>query len=415
MTATPKPLAIYIHWPFCASKCPYCDFNSHVRESVDQTAWRDGLLREMAYWAAKLPNRTVGSIFFGGGTPSLMPPQTVEALLNAIARHWTVEPDVEVTLEANPTSSEAARFAALRQAGVNRVSLGVQSLRNDALRFLGRQHSAKEALGAVEMAAGIFPRYSFDLIYARPNLTLTDWEAELREALQYAGTHLSTYQLTIEPGTAFFHAMKRGDLVELDDDACADQFELTQCMLADAGLPAYEISNHAAPGHESRHNLTYWRYGDYVGVGPGAHGRISVTDENAIQQQSKQLQNQEILPEKSQLKTATYTIRSPEKWLDAVNQRGHGLAEMHTIHADDAIAERLLMGLRLHEGIHEAAFEAETGVALRDVLNPQAVTRFRHAGWLAWENGTLRITPTGMVRLDGMLPQLVEPNQALVA
>lgn len=381
MTATAKPLAVYIHWPFCLAKCPYCDFNSHVRESVVQDAWRDALLAELAFYAETLPDRRVTSVFFGGGTPSLMPPQTVAALLDAVSYHWSVDAGVEITLEANPTSSEAARFQGFRDAGVNRVSLGVQSLDDEALHFLGRQHSAKEALDAVEWAAGIFPRHSFDLIYARHGQTPQAWEAELRRALPFAGDHLSLYQLTIEPGTAFFHAHARGELPVMDDDAAAELYELTAAIMAKAGMPAYEISNYAVPGGESRHNLTYWRYGDYIGIGPGAHGRIPNSTAHA--------------------KMATFNTRSPEKWLEQVQRTGNGLAEQTAISGEDALVERILMGLRLHEGI---AYDETINAA----VDHTALARFTHAGWLERKNGRLYATPAGMLRLNAMLPDLIK-------
>lgn len=381
MTATAKPLAVYIHWPFCLAKCPYCDFNSHVRESVAQDAWRDALLAELAFYAEILPDRRVTSVFFGGGTPSLMPPETVAALLDAIARHWLVDAGAEITLEANPTSSEAARFQGFRNAGVNRVSLGVQSLDDEALHFLGRQHSSAEALKAVEWAAGIFPRHSFDLIYARHGQTPQAWEAELSQALPFAGDHMSLYQLTIEPGTAFFHAHARGELPVMDDDAAAELYEQTAAIMAEAGMPAYEISNYAAPGGESRHNLAYWRYDDYIGIGPGAHGRIPSSAAHS--------------------KTATFNTRSPEKWLEQVQRTGNGLAEQTAISANDTLAERILMGLRLREGI---AYDE----AIKATVDQAALARFAHAGWLEQQNGRLCATSAGMLRLNAMLPDLLK-------
>ena len=268
-----EPFALYVHWPFCVSKCPYCDFNSHVRAGVDQAGWRAALLADLHHEATMLPGRTLGSIFFGGGTPSLMPPETVAAIIDAAAGDWRMTDDVEITLEANPSSVEAARFADLALAGVNRVSLGLQSLDDDALRFLGRAHGVEEGLAALATAQSAFARVSFDLIYALPGQRLAAWEAELARALSFGTEHLSLYQLTIEPGTRFATEAAAGRIAIPDGDAAADLFETTRAMTAAAGLPAYETSNHARPGAESRHNLTYWRYGDYAGVGPGAHGR----------------------------------------------------------------------------------------------------------------------------------------------
>ncbi len=266
-------LALYIHWPFCVTKCPYCDFNSHVRATVDEAAWQAALLADLAHEAERTPGRRLTSIFFGGGTPSLMPPATVAALIGAAARHWRIDPAIEITLEANPSSVEAARFADLAAAGVNRVSLGLQSLDDDALRFLGRAHGVAEGLAALDVAQAVFRRVSFDLIYALPGQSEATWRGELTRALGFGTGHLSLYQLTIEPGTRFATLAAQGSLKPLDPDAAADLFDLTRAETAAAGIPAYEISNHARPGEQSRHNLTYWRYGDYLGIGPGAHGR----------------------------------------------------------------------------------------------------------------------------------------------
>lgn len=381
---TKKPLAVYVHWPFCLSKCPYCDFNSHVRESVDHSAWKAALLAEIAHYAALMPDRHVTSIFFGGGTPSLMAPDTTAAVIEAIQRHWHISNDCEITLEANPTSSEIDKFRAFHEAGVNRVSLGVQALDDDVLRFLGRTHSAKHALRAVDMAGSIFGRYSFDLIYARPNQTASQWRQELTAALRHAGEHLSLYQLTIEPGTAFYHAHARGEITEIDEDSAAALYLLTQDIMAEHGLPAYEISNHARAGAESRHNLTYWRYGDYIGVGPGAHGRIT-------------------LPEG---RFATQAFRSPEKWLAKVQEHGHGMEERLALSTEDQMHERLLMGLRLDEGIAFAPFTAATGKELLDVLNPRAVTRLQAAGWLDMDNRRLRIVGEGRLCLNSVIAEL---------
>ena len=317
-------LALYIHWPFCVSKCPYCDFNSHVRETIDQDAWRSALLADLAHEAKLSQGATLTSIFFGGGTPSLMPPATVAALIDAAAAHWDLAPDIEITLEANPSSVEAARFADLGKAGVNRVSLGLQSLDDKALKFLGRAHDVAEGLAALDTAQKVFARTSFDLIYALPGQSDTDWTKELTRALGFGTNHLSLYQLTIEPGTQFASLARRGQLGEASPDDGARLYELTQKLCEDAGLPAYEISNHARPGEESRHNLTYWRYQDYAGIGPGAHGR----------------------------RTGQATIRhkKPENWLSAVERNGHGLQSEEALAPADQHAERLMMGLRLSEG-----------------------------------------------------------------
>src|SRR3546814_710365 len=325
MNASPTPdLALYVHWPFCVSKCPYCDFNSHVRDSVDQDLWRRGLLADLAHEATQAKGR-LGSIFFGGGTPSLMPPETVAAVLDAAERAWGFAPDIEITLEANPSSVEAARFVDIAAAGVNRVSLGLQALDDDALRFLGRAHDVAEGLGALTTAQAAFGRVSFDLIYARPGQSLAAWQAELTRALGFGTEHLSLYQLTIEPGTRFATEAAAGRLTIPDADAAADLFEATRAMTAAVGLPAYEISNHARPGAESRHNLTYWRYGDYLGVGPGAHGRRGGC--------------------------ATFRRRKPENWLAALTRNGHGIESEEPLAPRTRATEALLMGLRLDEGV----------------------------------------------------------------
>ncbi|HYI38952.1 MAG TPA: radical SAM family heme chaperone HemW [Allosphingosinicella sp.] len=366
-------LALYIHWPFCVSKCPYCDFNSHVRESVDQSAWREALLRDLAWEAEAFPGRPITSIFFGGGTPSLMEPATVAALIEAARGHWGLAPDAEITLEANPSSVEAARFADLAAAGVNRVSLGLQSLDDDALHFLGRAHGAAEGLAALETAQACFGRVSFDLIYALPGQSETAWAADLGRALGFGTGHLSLYQLTIEPGTRFAAMAARGALEPRDPDEAAALYELTQAMTEGAGLPAYEISNHARPGEESRHNLAYWRYRPYLGVGPGAHGRRGGT--------------------------ATQRHRKPENWLAALERNGHGICEETELSAGEQASEALLMGLRLSEGVEIAAVESR--------LDLGAVERLEGHGLLAQGDGRLIVTPAGRLLLDGILAEIV--------
>ena len=316
-----EPFALYVHWPFCVSKCPYCDFNSHVRETIDQDAWRKALLTDLAYEARLLPGRTLGSIFFGGGTPSLMPPATVAALIEAAGRYWPLADDVEITLEANPSSVEADRFADLRAAGINRVSLGVQAFDDERLAFLGRAHSAREGLDAIATAQRNFARVSFDLIYALPGDTEQQWSSDLDRAIGLGTEHLSLYQLTIEPGTRFAAMAAKGTLTPLDADYAGGLFELTQARTAVAGIPAYEISNHARPGAESRHNLTYWRYGDYAGIGPGAHGRRNGR--------------------------ATLRHRKPENWLTAISRHNHGIELEEALTDSERATEALVMGLRL--------------------------------------------------------------------
>ncbi|GAO38146.1 putative oxygen-independent coproporphyrinogen III oxidase [Sphingomonas changbaiensis NBRC 104936] len=373
------PLALYIHWPFCVSKCPYCDFNSHVREQVDQDRWRTALLADLAHEASLTPDRPLSSIFFGGGTPSLMPPQTVAALIEAAERHWGFAPGIEITLEANPSSVEAARFGDLARAGVNRVSLGLQALDDSALAFLGRAHSLSEGLAALDTAQAAFDRVSFDLIYARPGQSLDDWQAELRRALTFGTEHLSLYQLTIEPGTRFAALAAKGTLPQTDPDHAAELFELTRAITAEAGLPAYEVSNHARPGEESRHNLTYWRYGDYVGVGPGAHGR--------------------------RLATASFRRKKPENFLTAIARNGHGIESEDALSPETRAAEALLMGLRLDEGVDLARLATETEV--QALVDDAAVSRLAEHGLVRQDGSHLKVTPAGMLVLDRILAEVI--------
>jgi oxygen-independent coproporphyrinogen-3 oxidase len=377
--------ALYVHWPFCKAKCPYCDFNSHVRAGVDHERWRRALLAELDHMAALAGPRRLSSIFFGGGTPSLMEPSTAGAVIDRAVGHWRADADLEVTLEANPTSVEARKLEGFRAAGVGRVSLGVQALSDADLRALGREHDTAEALAAVDLAARLFPRWSFDLIYARPGQTVAAWEAELRRALRHAGGHLSAYQLTIEPGTRFHALHAAGALAVPDEDLAGELFEATQAILGEAGLPAYEISNHARPGEESRHNLVYWRYGDYVGIGPGAHGRVAAHDQ----------------------KLATRTLRQPERWLAAVEARGHGEEPRETIAADQQLTELMMMGLRLADGVPVARIQRVAGRPLRRALDGAALDRLLAAGLLELARGRLRATARGRQRLDALLPRLL--------
>ncbi len=385
-------LGVYIHWPFCRSLCPYCDFNSHVFDghggelgAGDQARWRDAYLAELAHYARRAGKRTVSSIFFGGGTPSLMDPATASAVIDAVAGHFDVAANVEITLEANPTSVEAGRLAGFAAAGVNRVSLGVQALDDNALKFLGRQHDAAEARRAIDIAARHFDRFSFDLIYARPGQTEAAWRAELAHALERARGHLSVYQLTIEPGTPFFLRHAEGSLETPGDTVAAALYEATQEILEDAGLPAYEISNHAAPGAECRHNLGYWRYEDYLGIGPGAHGRLSV--EGAIH--------------------ATRQHRAPAIWLQRVGDIGHATRTDTPLDSGTVASEALMMGLRLAEGIDAARFEARSGQALCDALDPAAVVRLSEGGFIEFGAAGLRATAAGRQRLDAVLAALL--------
>ena len=385
MTTDRSSLAVYVHWPFCVSKCPYCDFNSHVRERIDEAAWRAALLRTIDAAAARTPDRTVETVFFGGGTPSLMEPATVAAVLDRVAQRWTVAPDVEITLEANPGSVEAGRFAGYRAAGVNRVSLGVQALDDGALRFLGRRHDQAEALAALDVARRHFDRRSFDLIYARPHQTVAAWRAELDRALDLAGDHLSVYQLTIEAGTQFATLHARGDLALPDEDTQAALYETTRDVLSAAGLPAYEISNHARPGGESRHNLAYWRYRDYVGVGPGAHGRLTVGG----------------------AKIATRQKKAPEAWLSTVAVTGDGMEEEVPVDAAERLVEVLMMGLRLMEGVPLARIAAETGRPLADWIDGARIDRLERGGFVTLDETRITATEEGRQRLDAVLRALL--------
>jgi putative oxygen-independent coproporphyrinogen III oxidase len=384
-----QPLGVYVHWPFCKSKCPYCDFNSHVRDGVEQARWRDALLKELEHAAREAPGQCVETIFFGGGTPSLMAPETVAAVIARTRALWDCAADVEITLEANPTSVEAQRFAALAEAGVNRVSLGIQALDAPSLEFLGREHSTDEALEALDTARRHFSRFSFDLIYARPGQTPEAWAAELERALGLAGEHLSLYQLTIERGTRFFTDHARGAFVLPDEETAASMFEATQARLAAAGLPAYEISNHARPGAACRHNLIYWRYQDYVGIGPGAHGRFAER------------------PAQGPAKRATRRASGPEAWLDAVEQGGHGTAESSVVTGQDLVEEALMMGLRLADGIDRTTFASVTGADPVAALGEARLAPLVRAGFLEIRPDRLGATASGRQRLNALLERLL--------
>ncbi|MBR0673376.1 radical SAM family heme chaperone HemW [Neoroseomonas soli] len=380
-----EPLALYIHWPFCAAKCPYCDFNSHVRDRVDQARFRDALRRELAHEAARVGRRPLASIFFGGGTPSLMAPETVAALIDEARSLFEPTPDIEITLEANPTSVEIGRLAAFREAGVNRASLGVQSLEEEALRFLGRRHDTAQAIAALEAARAIFPRLSFDLIYARPGQEEAAWRAELRRALALAADHLSLYQLTIEPGTQFATLHARGAFALPEGDDAARLYFATAEEAARFGLQAYEVSNYAKPGAESRHNLAYWRYGDYLGIGAGAHQRL-LLDGRML---------------------ATRRHRAPEEWAARVERDGTAAVEEEDLAPADRAREALLMGLRLAEGIDPARVAARSGLPFEQAVDPAMLTALLDEGYLEWAGGRLRATAEGIVRLDALLPVLL--------
>ena len=373
---------VYVHWPFCAAKCPYCDFNSHVRHGgIDEARFAAALAQEITTIAARVPGRQVRSIFLGGGTPSLMAPQTVAAILDAVSNAWHVDDNAEITLEANPSSVEADRFRGYRAAGVNRVSLGVQSLNDADLKALGRLHNVAQARAAVEVGRAVFPRLSFDLIYARPGQTLDGWRAELEQAIAMAADHLSLYQLTIEPGTPFAALHAAGKLVVPEPDALADFYALTQDITAANGLPAYEISNHAAAGAQSRHNLTYWRYQDYAGIGPGAHGRLTIDG----------------------VKWATMSEKHPESWVDKVEATGHGLIVDERLSREEAADEMLLMGLRLREGLSTRRYEAVSG---RPFDPKRLADLFTHGMIESVAGERLRATPAGWMVLDALVADI---------
>jgi oxygen-independent coproporphyrinogen-3 oxidase len=372
---------VYVHWPFCRLKCPYCDFNSHAAPAVDHARWRRALVAELRRAARATPGRAVASVFFGGGTPSLMEPATVAAVIDAVADRWPTASGLEVTLEANPTSVEADKFRGFRAAGVNRVSLGVQALDDGALRLLGRGHTAAEARAAVALAARCFERYSFDLIYARPGQTAESWRRELKEALVIAGEHLSLYQLAIEPGTPFH----RDGVPAAPEGLAADLYAATQEALAAAGLPAYEVSNHARPGAECRHNLAVWRGGDYVGIGPGAHGRITGTDGT----------------------WALHQIYDPARWLAAVEEKGDGTAKRRLLGAEEREEELLLLGLRLAEGVDRRRFARLAGRGLDAALDLARLRRLVDGGFLAADARSLTATAAGRLRLNAVLAALL--------
>ena len=373
--------ALYIHWPFCLAKCPYCDFNSHVREHVDVAAWRGTMLADLRHEAEVAGGEALSSIFFGGGTPSLMPPALVADLLTEAEKLWGFEDGIEITLEGNPSSIEAANYGDLGVAGVNRASIGLQSFCNDTLHFLGRLHDAEEGLKAIETAQSVFDRVSFDLIYALPGQTAADWSRDLSRALGMGTGHLSLYQLTIEPGTRFETMVRKGDFAPLDDDEAADLFAMTQELTAAAGMPAYEISNHAKLGEKSRHNLTYWRYQDYAGIGPGAHGRRGGM--------------------------ATVRHRKPENWLTAVARNGHGLKEERALPVAEQASEALLMGLRLAEGIDLSAMAARFGCNEAALVDLAEVDKLSALG-LCWRDGSrVGVTRAGMPLLDALLTRVV--------
>ncbi len=382
-----QPLGLYIHWPFCVSKCPYCDFNSHVRDRVDHKRWEKALLKELSYVGEKTKGRKLNSVFFGGGTPSLMAPETIHALINALDKYWIID-NPEISMEANPNSVEINKFQHFRQAGVNRVSLGIQSLDTAALKFLGRAHNVQEAMRAIEIAATTFDRYSFDLIYALPGQTLAEWEKQLKEALPLIRDHMSLYQLTIEPGTAFYTAYARKDFTLPKGNLAADLYERTHAMLLEKGIDRYEVSNHAVQGRECQHNLIYWRYQDYAGIGPGAHGRLTL----------------------GQQKFATKCYRAPETWLEHVETNGHAIQEKTPLNEEDQLIETLMMGLRLKEGIHLENFKNTFHQPIENFIDISKLASLIEEGYMEQSPSHLKATDEGLVRLNGIL-EFLTPNR----
>ena len=381
-----RGMGLYVHWPFCLAKCPYCDFNSHVRDGIDEQAWQTAFVKTLERYAAMTPGREIVSVFFGGGTPSLMAPKTVEIIISTIRRLWSVAPDIEITLEANPTSVEAEKFRAFRAAGVNRVSLGVQALDDAELKFLGRQHSMKEAMQAIDIAREIFDRYSFDLIYARPNQNLKSWEKELENALKLTDGHLSLYQLTIERSTPFYMAQAQGKFSIPDESLAADFYILTQEVLEAAGMPAYEVSNHARPGQESRHNLIYWNYDDYIGAGPGAHGRLTLDGD----------------------KFATREHSAPEVWLDSAGVEGNGAHPFTPISPNERFLEALMMGLRLRGGVNLERLQEEAGRPWAEMLDAAALEKMQGEGWLELTPTHMKLRREGLLRLNAVVPYILK-------
>lgn len=376
---------IYVHWPFCLSKCPYCDFNSHVHDTIDHEAFAKAYLREIKYIADMTKGRIVETVFFGGGTPSLMKPETVEAILNAIKSNWEVSQDWEVTLEANPTSSEAEKFKAFKAAGVNRLSLGIQSLRSEDLKFLGRTHDTEQAKDAIQMAADTFDRFSFDLIYARPQQTVEAWKEELREALEITAGHISLYQLTIEKNTPFFIQHARGEFKIPAEELAADFYDATEEIMNASGFETYEVSNYARPGQQSRHNLIYWRYGDYAGIGPGAHGRLTLDGK----------------------KYATRTHRAPDIWLQRVEDNGHSHHDFELIEPVQRLQEAMMMGLRLEEGVPLSRLKNEYSGNPLDIIDIKKISKLCDEGLLIFENDIIRTTHSGRKCLNGVLDFLL--------
>ncbi len=379
-------MGLYIHWPFCLSKCPYCDFNIYLRNDQDDRRWIDAYLTSIRTYAAMMPGRVISSIYFGGGTPSLMKPEDVAAIIETVRENFTVSNDAEITLEANPTSTEIDKFTAFRSAGVNRISIGVQSLKDDVLKFLGRLHGADEVKRALDVATSVFDRMTFDLIYALPDQDLKEWEYDLKAAIPYMRGHLSAYQLTVKEGTAFAVKEARGELVLPPDDRAADFYNLTGDIMAEAGMPSYEVSNYGALGQESRHNMIYWRYDDYIGIGPGAHGRVTLDG----------------------IKHANIDEKKPSSWLELVELQGHGAPALEGLSPEDHFTEKLLMNLRIRDGADLDALSLETGIAWQEKLDAGKFAALQSEGWAGFDGRILRLTPQGWLLADGIAAMILK-------
>ncbi len=381
---------LYIHWPFCLSKCPYCDFNSHVINSIDQKQWKKALLKELDYVGNMTRGRTLTSVFFGGGTPSLMPAKTVQSLIDALGNYWVLDDSLEITLEGNPNSIDVQKYKDFKSAGINRVSVGIQSLRSDSLKFLGRLHSVDDSKHALDITRTLFDRSSFDLIYALPGQSLESWNTELLEALDMAQDHLSLYQLVIEPGTAFYTRHQRGEFQLPSEETSANMFTHTREVLASRGYDLYEVSNFAKPGSECRHNVLYWDYDDYACIGPGAHGRLTLNNSP----QTKQ-------------KIAIKNHRAPDVWMRHVMEKGQGQKEVLVLPGAEQITEHLLMNLRLVSGVNKERFFSKHGKDLMDLLNPKRLSLLKNLGYIVETKTTLKVTDQGMLRLDAITSDLL--------
>ena len=402
----PEPISIYVHWPYCKSLCPYCDFNSHIGSNIDHPLWLAAYEKEIAFFHDKINGRYIQSIFFGGGTPSLMQPQTIEGIINKLASIGIIDDNTEITMEANPTSYEEAKFKQFKAAGVGRISLGVQALNDQDLIALGRKHSAKEALQAVESASNIFQRFSFDLIYCRPEQNIQSWEDELHKALSFARDHISLYQLTIEKGTQFYSEFKRGKLILPDDDIAASMYDITMDILADCNIKRYEISNYATQGQECRHNLAYWHYDEYLGIGPGAHSRLHSEDQHHVTKCLKNDVSRHVTKDATKIE-ALMMHHAPDKWLKSVLDGTHAVQQRTTLSQHEVIEEILMMGLRLEQGVSVDKIERVTATNISDILNKKAIEQYSDNGYLEYTDEYLRLTSRGLAVHNYIVPRII--------